>query len=274
MNKLYSLLFINLLLISVILPGFTQEIIPFKNAKGVAFFTGDYNISKKNAIENAINEIAIKNNIPEKIQTSQVLFVEENDSVFYDDYTRIVTSDLKIDFAIDTIIDKKSTDKFGNWQVEVFIDGSIYKYPFAPDYSFDFQVNGINNTYNHPYDSLYFYFTPHQEGFLTIFNYVTGTECKIIYPKTNGVPSINDKIGFLFKKDTTYKMPMSPGWNGYWPLILPEEIISEKNQLIFVFSKKNNPLSGKIDYKKMLHWIYSIPCDERKVKFFEFIIKK
>ncbi|OGU41408.1 MAG: hypothetical protein A2X61_13150 [Ignavibacteria bacterium GWB2_35_12] len=255
-----------------------KEIIEVKNVKG---FCEIKNISpeeaKSRAIIEAEKEALRKAKITEQISVSGILITNQDDQNFYQIFNEISTVEINgAIFDYDVVNEVKYIDKNDNWICEVEIDAKVIKYNTKKDPSFNFKVDGIKKIYQDG-DVLNFSIEPSQNGYLKIFNF-NDSNCILLYPFQNKIDTfLNDEEEHLFKKNQLCNFPVKEfiGNNrnetGYTLEVLSED---ENNYIVIVFTKQYLPFIENVNIKNILKWIYSIPPDQREVKYFQFIIKK
>lgn len=234
-----------------------------KNVKGRAVIA---NITPEQAKEKAImeakKEALRKAGISERIVASDVLNTSGSNEEMENTFNSISTVEISgevIDYII--INETRGQDEFDNFYIEVTIDATVIKYDTKKDHSFDLSIKNIEPFYKSG-EPLEFSITPNKSGFLKIFLFDEKKSCTMLFP--------NDyESNRLFEPNKTTDFPLHPGIE-YVLETLQEK---ETNHLVFVFLKKDIPFHEKISYRNLIRWIYSIPPDQRNVKYYNFIIQ-
>ncbi len=245
-------------------------------AKGV-YASSDFTPeqTKAKAIEEAKRAALLKAGISETVSVTDFNYQFEDNEKFREIFQSISSIETGGEIIVDTILsEKKSFNEFGNMQVEVEIQATVFRYTEKADPTFLFKVEGIDKVYKTE-DYLQFLFTPTQNGYLRIFN-VTDEETYLLYPyKDLSDKRLNDNTDRLFNGNQTTKMPVHPAFSdGYYLEIDKPGKEQEFNILIFIFTRKNIPFIEEVNFTNMMRWIYSIPPDERVMEQVGFIIKK
>ena len=245
-------------------------------AKGV-YASSDFTPeqTKAKAIEEAKRAALLKAGISETVSVTDFNYQFEDNEKFREIFQSISSIETGGEIIVDTILsEKKSFNEFGNMQVEVEIQATVFRYTEKADPTFLFKVEGIDKVYKTE-DYLQFLFTPTQNGYLRIFN-VTDEETYLLYPYKDLVDKrLNDNTDRLFNGNQTIKMPVHPAFSdGYYLEIDKPGKEQEFNILIFIFTRKNIPFIEEVNFTNMMRWIYSIPPDERVMQQVGFIIKK
>ena len=245
-------------------------------AKGV-YASSDFTPeqTKAKAIEEAKRAALLKAGISETVSVTDFNYQFEDNEKFREIFQSISSIETGGEIIVDTILsEKKSFNEFGNMQVEVEIQATVFRYTEKADPTFLFKVEGIDKVYKTE-DYLQFLFTPTQNGYLRIFN-VTDEETYLLYPyKDTKDKRLNDITDRLFTQNQTVKMPVHPAFSdGYYLEIDKPGKEQEFNILIFIFTRKNIPFIEEVNFTNMMRWIYSIPPDERVMQQEAFIIKK
>lgn len=247
---------------------FSQEI---KKVVAAGKSTSPGNLSPEEARTDAINE-AKKNalreaGIKESVSVSSVLYTSDDNIDFSQLFNEISVIESEGEIIVDSVTDKYTDYIDGNLIYEVEIFATVYKYSTKSDPEFSFSVIGINEVY-FTNEKLAFGFTPSADGYLKIFN-INKNTASLIYPSNLDVESK------LFTKNNTFSFPLSPAYKpGYSLQIDKGKDNFEINNLIFVYTKKNIPISENINLHGILEWIYSISPSEKHVQYYCIVIKK
>jgi hypothetical protein len=231
--------------------------------------------TKAKAIEEAKRNALSKAGISETVSVTDFNYQFEDNEKFREIFQSISSIETGGEIIVDTILsEKKSFNEFGNMQVEVEIQATVFQHSQEVDPTFLIKIDGIDEVYKNE-DYLQFSFTPTQNGYLRIFN-ITDEETYLLYPyKDPSDKRLNDNAERLFTKDQTVKMPVHPAFgDGYYLEIDKPGKEQEFNILMFIFTKKNIPYLQEVNFTNMMRWIYSIPPDERVTQQAGFIIKK
>ena len=231
--------------------------------------------TKAKAIEEAKRNALLKAGVAETVSVTDFNYQFEDNEKFREIFQSISTIETGGQIIVDTILsEKKSFNEFGNMQVEVEIQATVFQYKEKADQTFLIKVEGIDEVYKNM-DYLKFLVTPTQNGYLKIFN-VSDEKTSLLYPyKDLTNKRLNDITNRLFLKDQTVKMPVHPAFSdGYYLEIDKPDKEQEFNILIFVFTKQNIPFLQEVNFTNMMRWIYAMTPDERVTQQAGFIIKK
>jgi hypothetical protein len=233
--------------------------IPLKNIQGTAI--GNNNESINQILQRAVQEAKIEAlkqaGIEENISSFTDYFKSENNDTYEELFTSDILSDIrgavKQVEVTDTI---KNFDKYGQLNVHVKINCIVVKYLSNKDLSFDVYVDGVGMVYPNE-TKLIFRVKSTKDSYANIF----------LFNKTEAYQMFPSKYenSFLLKKDTEYNFPTEAV-----DYILFTNRKSEANRMITVFTKEQIPYTGKIEYKEIIDWVFSIPPDVRIIKSFGF----
>ncbi len=246
--------------------------------------TGKYNSSelsqrqiRDRAIEEAKREALNKAGVAENVSFTDFSYIHQHNERFAEIFQSISSIETGGEIIVDSIIsEKRSFNDFGNMEIEVEIQATIYQHRAAPDPTFRFRVAGIDRIYSEG-QLLKFNFTPFADGYLKIFN-ITDTEAEtsLLYPFTDPHNRhLNDDQSRMFVSRQSVVFPVNPHYShGYTLELENQDIMEEFSILMFVFTKQNYPFIEKVNFANMMKWIYSIPPDQRTTEQYGFIIKK
>jgi hypothetical protein len=257
--------------------GFAQDQITVR-ATG-KYFSSDLTPqqTRRLAIEEAKREALVKAGITETISFTDFNYQFENNQHFAEIFQSISTIETGGEIIVDKIInEKKSFNQFGNMELEVEIEATIFVNASLPDPGFQFNVSGIDRVYGEG-DFLKFDFLPLANGYLKIFN-ITDTEAEtyLLYPYTDkNNQYLNDDPERYFVKHQSVVFPMHPLFDhGYTLELENKERPEEFSILLFVFTKHNYPFMDDVNFVNVMKWVYGIPADQRSTEQIGFIIKK
>lgn len=222
----------------------------------------------KDAKINALRQAGI----PEKVASITISFNSEINEDLLQIFEETTTIETKGEIIVDTILSSEiSIDEFNNLVCKVEIESIIFKYDKESDPTFEFNISGINKTYKTS-EKLKFVFIPNQDGYLKIFN-ITRDEVNALYPyEDNKYEYLNDKEGQLFIKNQEISFPVHSAFKSGYSFNLRDNINSEVNYLLFVYTKQNIPYYDKHELKELYKWIYSISPNLRNVKYFTILL--
>ena len=242
-----------------------QKTVSIKDAVGKAYMSDDKtaNQTKDKAIEEAKKDALKKAGVAEYIGSSNVLLTAESNKKISQVFNSIASVELS--GAITNIqnirLQKKHDESAQQDYYEALIDADVIKYEKKSDPSFVFDIKGIRESYK-ANEALTFETIAYANGFLRIF-LLSDSQCFQLFPnqyeKANSIKE-SEHLHFPINKGIAYSLD------------LKEEI--ESDNLIFVFTKNNIPFTGKENMNDILHWIYSISPDERRVKNFSFVVSE
>jgi hypothetical protein len=245
-----------------------QEIIKITNSEGVAFISGDVspNQAKKRALNNAKISALRSAGISESVKSFQMLYSSQTDKDYQQFFTNNVQTEMQGNILSYEIINEQTIQKSElELYVEITINASVVKYETLPDVNFDFNIEGIDAVYNNN-DLLEFTIKTSQLSYLTIFN-ITDTETSVFFP--NGYEKDNKLIA-----NEVHEFPIGQIEYELYTDLQNQEM----NRLLFVFTKSYIPFI-KMDRDQVtteasiFSWIYSIMPDQRKIEYFNVIVK-
>ena len=261
-----SALCIPLLCLLVCSSCFSQKKIKTTNVTGISGTAYvDMDITPRQARENALTD-AKKNalraaGIAEHITASDVAAGTSQGTDYKQLFTGISTAELAGAVTDYTITDeRRNCDGPGGTQViKITLNATVAKYETSRDASFEFKAEGIREAYKAG-EQLKFRFTPFSDGYLKIFA-LSDTENQLLFPG----PYDKNR---LFSKSTSVDFPSGVSYT------LGTAKEREVTHLVFVFTKTDIPYTATpdYDYKKVVNYIYSIPPDERNVKYFSYLV--
>ncbi len=231
--------------------------------------------TKAKAIEDAKRNALVKAGVSETVSFTDFSYKFEDNQRFNEIFQAISTIQTGGEIIVDKILNEtRSFNEFGNMQVDVEIEATIYHHKEKADPTFLISVEGIDEVYKNE-DLLQFRITPTRDGYLKIFN-VNENETSLLYPyRDSEKPQYSDKANHLFEGGKAVQLPLHPAFeDGYFLEVGIPGKTEEFNILIFVFTKQNIPFIEKPDFNNMMKWIYAIPPDERVMLQEGFVIKK
>jgi hypothetical protein len=264
-HSYFTLVFLGLFLIiniSIIAQEKTKEIV-LQQIKGDAIGNDNESISQvtQKAINNAKIEALNRAGVEENISSYTDYFQSEVN----DNYEELFTTDILSDIrgavkGVEILNTEKEFNEFGNLCVEVTINCTVIKYNTTKDLTFDVWVDGIGLFYQDN-SRLIFKVKPSKDSYVKMFLF-NETESYQLFPSTY-------EKSFLLNKDNEITFP---GEAVDYILFTDKE--SEAHRLIMVFTKEEIPYTGKIEYKEIINWIFSIPPDMRVLKTSGFSVVK
>ncbi|HKK58912.1 MAG TPA: DUF4384 domain-containing protein [Salinivirga sp.] len=244
----------------------SDNIISVKNIKGQAI--GGINTAPAEIIEKAIKNAKLnaltKAGIHEQINTYQNLYRSETSQ----DYEEIFMSDVftNISGVVQSVTIKDTVARFdeSNYALKVTItaDAKVIKYDKKEDRTFDAWVEGIKNYYNSPSPAT-FKIKPTEDCYAQIFLIAREQESYQLYPNQYEKQQ-------LLKAHKEHSFPTVP----YIDYELSTKLKQEPHRLIIVLLKEAIPFTGKVAYKPILDWIFSISPEKRVVKSFGITVIK
>ncbi|MCB2194579.1 MAG: DUF4384 domain-containing protein [Bacteroidetes bacterium] len=213
--------------------------------------------------ERAINEAKIsalkQAGIEENISSFTDYFQSEHDNKLEELFTTDILSDIRGAVKnVDVIETKKYFNDFDKLVVEVRINCTVVKYLSERDLTFDVWVDGIGKFYTDN-SKLVFKVKSSKDCYANMFIF-NQDEAYKLFP--NGLEE-----SFLLAQKTEYVFPTYKA--DYY---LETKKDSEAHRMIMVFTKMEIPYTGKIKYKDIIDWIFSIPPDMRVIKSFGFTV--
>jgi hypothetical protein len=217
--------------------------------------------AREKAILEAKKEALRKAGIGEQISSADILETTTDEADFEQAFNSISTVELNgevIDYEVTNEITEK--DQFNNLYIQVTLNATVMEYKNQRDISFNFSLENVQEFYNEG-DNLIFRVQPSKEGYMKIFLFEGKELASQIFPNAYEPDS-------LFAPGQWVSFPTNP--------IIEYEMATEKekevNHLVLVYTKKSIPYTEKVNYKNIIRWIYSIPPDQRAVKYSNFFI--
>jgi hypothetical protein len=229
--------------------------------KVVGVAIGNNNESIDEIIQRAVSEAKIEAlkqaGVEENISSFTDYFKTENNDTYEELFTSDVLSDIRGAVkAVEILETKKTFDEFGKLNIEVSINCTVVKYNTNKDLSFDVWIEGIGKYYQNE-SKLIFKVKSSKEAYVNIFIF-NDEEAYKLFP--NELENF-----FLLEKNKQYIFPTYKA-----DYILETNKKSIVHRVILVFTKDEIPYAGKIEYKQIIDWIFSIPPDIRVIKSFGF----
>jgi hypothetical protein len=246
--------------------GYAQEKVEEINVHGIQGVAVGSDLESVDQItQRAINEAKIealkKAGIAENIASFSDFFQSENKEKYEELFTSDILSDIRGSVKDVEISDtKKSFDQTNRLRIEVLINCTVIKYLTEKDITFDAWVDGVGMFYPSE-TNLMFKVKPSKDSYLKIF-ILSESEAFQLFP--------NDKeMSHQLKANTSYDFPSE---------LMEYELYTDKksevHRMIMVFMKEDIPYTNKVEYKKIIDWIFSIPPDMRVIKSFGFTVVK
>jgi hypothetical protein len=266
-----------LLLVLMIIPlaGMTQKKITVRATGSYASRDLTPEQTKTKAIEEAKRNALAEAGITETVSFTDFQYQFEDNDEFREIFQAISSIETGGEIIVDRVLsEEKSFNEFGNMQVDVEIEATIFRHKEKADRKFLFTVEGIDEVYQNE-SLLQFNFTPTQEGYLKIFN-ISDKETSVLYPYTDDDhPQYNDEQDKLFTKRETVQFPIHPAYrDGYSLEIDTPGKTQEFNILLFVYTKENLPFIEEPTFNNIMKWIYATSPDQRVSAQEGFVIKK
>lgn len=232
--------------------------------------------TRQKAMEEAKRDALIKAGVGESIAVSDFLYTFEDNEQFKEIFQAFTSTETQGEVIINKIIsDKPFINEFGNMQVDVEVEATVYIHDEEKDPTLNIKIEGIEEFYRSE-EYLKFSVTPSTDGYLKIFN-VTTELSSLLYP-------YQDKEHAYLKDDPAYKLkalqkttfPIESSFgDGYYLEVSNPAKDKEFDLLIFVFTRENFAfLDDATDINQIMNWIYSIPMNKRKVVQVGFVINK
>ena len=246
---------------------FGQKTINVSNVTGSYILSNNetLNYGRESALNNAKINALNKAGIAEDISSYNLLYRQGNNGDFQEIFDSQFQSEIKGAIKSYEIIDeKRSTNEFENFVIEITINAKVIKYNKNSDPSFTSKIDGILPVYNHE-STLEFSLISSQDFYLTIF-YINDDKSGLLYPNSQ-------EESKLFNAEKIYNFP----YNSYYDLETEKK--EETNRLIFVFTKEDYKFTtqntdGLTSRDEIFEWIYSISPDRRTMNHYSFTILK
>lgn len=236
---------------------------PVKNIEGTTIGNNNETIDQivNRAINNAKIEALKSVGVEENILSYTDYFKSETNSTYDELFTSDLLSDIRGAVKNVEVYDTlKTFNEFGNLSVNVKINCVVIKYLTQRDLLFSSKVSGIKAFYTND-ESLGFNVKSTKDSYVNIFVF-NEDEAYMLYP------SEYEEIS-LMSADVEYTFPLTAA-----DYVLFTKKESEVHRIIFVFTKEKIQYTGKISYKEISDWLFSIPPDMRTIKTFGFSVVK
>jgi hypothetical protein len=186
----------------------------------------------------------------------------------------ISNTELNANILVDSIYeDKRWFDSFGNMNVQVEIDATVFTYGKPKDPAFFFDIEGLKEVYLDR-EHIRFDFMPSADGYLTIFAF-NEDESYVLYPFENQeYDYLSDESERLFVKEEPVSFPIHPAYRNGYSIEMDDPFEDEASILLFVFTKKHIPwIDEQVSLESVRSWIYKIPMDHREILYRNVLLK-
>lgn len=248
-----------MIFLAMMLTAQKTEKIELKNIKGVGY-DDCLNISKELAVQNAKQNAMYKAGITENIQVQTALDKAE----IGDNYSELFNSNVftQMQGAVSDIEITDFTQEITNHTIatQVNINCTVIKYKTESDPMFQARVEGILPFYSNK-SLLNFNIIPSMDCYLIAWLF-TETEAFILFPNEL-------EKTFMLTANNTASFPISALYR-----LSSDAETQQINRIIMVIMKENYPYMGKDTYKDISEWIFSLPPDDRIVKYFSITVTK
>ena len=235
-------------------------------------------LTPKQALEEALADAKknalLKAGVPENLLVSNLMFEYGNEQNVESYFHGISNTELNANILVDSIYDdKRWFDSFGNMNVQVEIDATVFAYGKPKDPTFFFDIEGLKEVYLDQ-ERMRFDFMPSADGYLTIFAF-NEEESYVLYPFENQeYDYLSDESERLFVKEEPVSFPIHPAYSNGYSIEMNDPVEDEASILLFVFTKKHIPwIEDEVSLESVRSWIYKIPMDQREILYRNVLLK-
>lgn len=246
-----------MLFFTLILTAQKTEKIELKNIQGVGY-SDCLGTSQELAVQNAKQQAMNKAGITENIQVQTAFDKAE----IGDNYSELFNSNVftQMQGTVSDIEITEITQEITNHTIatQVNINCTVIKYMTESDPMFQAKVEGILPFYSDE-SLLSFSVIPSMNCYMITWLF-TETEAFILFP--NALEST-----FMLSANDTATFPRTALYR-----LNSDGESQQINRIIMVIMKENYPYMGKDTYKDISEWIFSLPPDQRIVKYFSITV--
>ncbi len=235
-------------------------------------------LTPKQALEEALAQAKknalLKAGVSESLLVSNLLFEYGNEQNVESYFHGISSSELNANILVDSIHeDRRWFDFYGNMNVSVEIEASVFTYDKPKDPSFFFDIEGLKEVYLEK-ELIRFTFRPSADGYLTIFAF-NEEESFVLYPYVHeGYDYLSDERGRLFEKEEPVTFPVHAAYPQGYSIEMNDPSEDEASVLLFVFTKKHIPwIEEEVTLESVRSWIYKVPMDQREILYRNILLK-
>ena len=235
-------------------------------------------LTPKQALEEALAEAKknalLKAGVAENLLVSNLMFDYGNEQNVKSYFHGISNSEVGANILVDSIHDdRRWFDSYGNMNVSVEIEASVFTYDKPKDPAFFFDIEGLKEVYLDQ-EHIRFDFLPSADGYLTIFAF-NEDESYMLYPFENKeYDYLSDESEHLFVKEEPVSFPIHPAYRNGYSIEMNDPVKDEASILLFVFTKKHIPwIDGQVSLESVRSWIYKIPMDQREILYRNVLLK-
>ena len=235
-------------------------------------------LTPKQALEEALadakKEALLKAGVPENLLVSNLLFEYGNEQNVESYFHGISNTELSANILVDSIYeDRRWFDSYGNMNVSVEIEASVFTYDRPKDPAFFFDIEGLREVYLDK-EHIKFAFRPSDNGYLTIFAF-NEEESYVLYPfENNQYNYLSDESGRLFVKEEPVSFPIHTAYPQGYSIEMNDPVEDEASILLFVFTKRHIPwIDEQVSLESVRSWIYKIPMDQREILYRNVLLK-
>jgi hypothetical protein len=235
-------------------------------------------LAPKQALEEALAQAKknalLKAGVAENLLVSNLLFEYGNEQNVESYFHGISNTELSANILVDSIYeDRRWFDSYGNMNVSVEIEASVFTYDKPKDPAFFFDIEGLREVYLDK-EHIRFAFRPSENGYLTIFAF-NEEESFVLYPFENKeYDYLSDESGRLFLKEEPVSFPIHPAYPQGYSIEMNDSVEDEASILLFVFTKKHIPwIDEQVSLESVRSWIYNIPMDQREILYRNVLLK-
>lgn len=235
-------------------------------------------LTPKQALEEALADAKknalLKAGVPENLLVSNLLFEYGNEQNVESYFHGISNSELSANILIDSIHDdRRWFDSYGNMNVSIEIEASVFTYDKPKDPAFFFDIDGLKEVYLDT-ERIRFSFSPSANGYLTVFVF-NEEESFVLFPFENSeLDYLSDEKGRLFEKEKPVSFPIHPAYHQGYSIEMNDPVHDEASIMLFVFTKKHMPwIEEQVSLETVRSWIYKIPMDQREILYRNVLLK-
>lgn len=256
-----------LLLLVFVVTGmslFGQEkisIIPFQEAEGMAVGSPAETLAEVR--HRAVNEAKLaalqQAGVSEQLAAYSDFFKSEQAGMYDEVFTSDILSSMNGAIRhVEVVSEEKRFTDDGALVVKVIVKGEVVRYNTEPDPAFVGQVEGLKMFYEDQ-SPLTLRIKASKDAYLRAF-LISESEAFVLFPNAY-------ESSFRFVGDKWVDLPST-----YIDYLLETSRKMEMHRLIVVLLKEDIPYNGKVSYKNIMDWIFTLPPDMRYVQTHAFSV--
>lgn len=230
--------------------------ISVKGVEGECHIHNDLSLAdaKERALLEAKLNALRKAGVPEVFSSFESVF----STIKGQEYTGFTNIEISGGISDFKIVQTKIEERVEGVFAKVKIDANVILYNTVRDPDFNLEIQGVFPSYTEG-QSLVFQARATKDGYLKIFYLEDDNKVSLFYPNSF-------EVNRILQKDKDITFPTNSSIN--YRVTKQSNKVSERNTLIFVFTKTDIPCSVElINYHSVLNWIARITPEQRIEKY-------